>query len=236
MRNEEVLMPIINKFYNKINNKEFVIDKTGCKIVELICENIALDPDPILNFNIKKTNEDYCKHELDWYNSQDLNVKEIARCAKLWNSVCDKQGNVNSNYGWCIYSDANYNQYINCRNELIQNKETRRAVMIYNRPSMWKDFNNDGMNDFICTFDTQCFIRDNKLCYIVNMRSCDFIFGFFNDFFWHCNVYNKLYQELIQFGYKDLQIGKIIWIANSLHVYERHFEMIKKIVEASENG
>lgn len=177
MTNEEVLIPIINKFYDKIIKEDFVTDKTGCKIVELICEKIELNPfQPILDFSVRKTNVEYCKKELEWYLSQDLSVKKIGKNAKMWFQVCSRKKKVNSNYGWCVFSKKNYNQYDNCLRELINNKDTRRAAIIYNRPSMWRDYKQHGMNDFICTFYSQFFIRDNKLICIHSMRSNDFFF------------------------------------------------------------
>jgi len=70
--------------------------------------------------------------------------------------------------------------------------------MIYQRPSMQYDFNKNGMNDFICTNYVQLFIRNDALIYIVDMRSNDAIYGFFNDFAWHCYIYKKVYTELYQ--------------------------------------
>jgi len=104
--------------------------------------------------------------------------------------------------------------------------------MIYTRPSMQYDYSKDGMSDFICTFATQQFIRDNKLYYIVMMRSQDAIYGFFNDFYWHGIVYERLFNKLKE-HYTDLEIGTIIWIANSFHVYERHFDMLRKIIRTT---
>jgi len=199
MNNEIILKKIINKFYKKIKNKDFIIDKSNVKCVEILTEKILLNPNqPIINFNIKKTNEEYCKKELNWYLSKSLSIKKYVDDIKIWNEVCTKDKNklINSNYGWCIFSQDNYNQYKNCLKELLININSRRAMMIYTRPSMWKDYNKNGMSDFICTNCIQCFIRNNKLIYVIEQRSCDFIFGFFNDFYWHCYVYNKLLIEL----------------------------------------
>ena len=69
--------------------------------------------------------------------------------------------------------------------------------MIYNRPSIHYDSIKDGMNDFICTMYNSFYIRNNKLYSIYNMRSNDIIYGFFNDFYWSCYVYMKLYNYLL---------------------------------------
>jgi thymidylate synthase len=234
MKNEERLFPIIEKFYNKIKNKDFVIDKTGVNCVELICENIYLNPmqDELNFYNIRKTPKKYVDDELKWYLSQSLSIIGYVDNIKIWNEICtkDDKKEVNSNYGWCVFSKDNYEQYKNCLNELKLNKESRRAAMIYNRPSIWEEFKRNGMSDYICTFVTQQFIRENKLIYVVNMRSNDFIKGFFSDFSWHCYVYNKLFKDLKEI-YNYLEVGHIIWIANSLHLYQNDFEKIVKIYE-----
>lgn len=229
MKNEEVIYPIIKTFYDKINNNDFVIDKSGVKMIEIICPVIHLDPKQnILDFVAKKTNEEYCKKELTWYLSQDLSIIGHVDDVKIWNNVCSKDDKklINSNYGWCIFSKENGFQYENCKNELINNHYSRRAVMIYTRPSMWNDYNKNGMSDFICTDGVQCFIRENKLIYIIKQRSADLIFGLFNDFYWHCFVCNKLSTEL------NISDCEIIYIPFSLHVYENHFSLLIKMYEA----
>lgn len=230
--NEYHLLKIFKKLNNKIINNDFVIDKSGVKLVELISIKINnLNPlQPILNFNIKKTNEEYCKKELNWYLSENLNIKGYVDDIKIWQNVADKNGNINSNYGWCCFSNDNYNQYKNCLNTLIRQKESRQAIMIYNRPSIHYDWNKNGASDFICCLQNQFLIRNNKLISIVQFRSQDAIFGFFNDFYFKCYIYNKLYNDL-KCIYPKLKIGNIIWIVNSFHIYERHFDLLKKIVE-----
>ena len=227
MTNEEVIMQYVKHFYDLIRMREFVEDKNGGKIVEIICPNILLDPRfEVIDLGVKKTNVAYCTKELLWYLSQDRCINGYFDDIKIWNNVCDKDKYVNSNYGWCIFSKENNIQYDNCIKELKNNSSSRRAVMVYNRPSMWDDYNKNGMNDFICTDGVQCFIRDKKLVYIVKQRSCDFVYGFFNDFFWHCYVYNRMLNDL-----KNVEVGNILYIPFSFHVYQRHFDLIKKIIE-----
>lgn len=233
MNNEDRIFPIIRQFYNKIIDNDLEKDKSGVLIVEIILCNLKLIPSqPILNFrNVKKTNTSYCLKELDWYISQSLSIINYVDDIQIWNMICtkDSKKEVNSNYGWCIFSENNFNQYNFVLNELKFNKFSRRACMIYNRPSITEDYKRNGMQDYICTNYVQCFIRNNKLIYNVHQRSCDFIYGFFNDFYWHCFVYNKLIEDLSSENYKNLEIGDINYICDSLHVYEKHFSLIKNI-------
>jgi len=232
--NEACLYPILSDLADKARHGKTIKDKTGVEVVELINPKIILDPaQPYLDFGVRKTPEKYVKAELDWYDSQDLRVKEIGKTAKIWNDIASDCGLINSNYGWCIYSDENYNQYDASLECLTQYKESRRACMLYTRPSMQVDYCKDGMSDFICTNSTQQLIRNNKLIYVVNMRSNDAIFGLFNDFAWHAEVYKRYYNDLLK-TYPDLEWGHIDWQANSFHVYDRHFKLLHSIVESNQ--
>lgn len=232
MTNEQVLYPIFKKLYDKIENKDFVIDKQGVKTVEIIAINIELNPtQKILDFKVRKTNEEYAKRELQWYDSQSLYVKDIpGKVPKIWQDVAGEDGKINSNYGYLIYSKENYSQYLRCIDALINDKNTRQAIMLYNRPSIHLEWNENGKHDFVCCIANHFFIRNNKLISVVLFRSQDIIFGFMNDFYFKCVVYERLFRNL-KLYYDNLEIGEMIWISDSLHCYERHFNLIKQIVE-----
>ena len=139
----------------------------------------------------------------------------------IWKQVADDKGYINSNYGWCIWSRENHFQYENVYNELKNNPESRRATMIYTRPNMWKDYNHDGRSDFMCTNTVQYMIRYNELDAVVQMRSNDVVYGYKNDYAWQSYVLDKLCLDL------GVQRGSIHWNVGSLHVYERHFDLVK---------
>ena len=149
---------------------------------------------------------------------------------QIWINVSDKDGFINSNYGWCIFSEENKNQFDNVVKTLKADKLSRQAVMIYTRPNMHNDSIKDGRKDFMCTNNVTCLIRDNKLFYHVYMRSNDAIFGYKNDKYWHDYVYDKLYNEL-KITYPELLQTNIIWSVTSLHIYDRHFHLIPELSE-----
>lgn len=217
---------------DKYNRGEFRILNQNLenpiKTVEIQHAHFIADKDWI----IREPNYDYAKRELEWYNSQSLNVKDIpGKTPAIWEHCSDKNGFINSNYGWVIYSPQNFLQYQNCIETLKKDPHSRQACMIYNRPSMQYECRFNGMSDFMCTFSTQVFIntRDNKtyLDYIVNMRSNDAVFGFDNDVLWHRDVQKNMCRELSEHFCYEVLSGDIIWNAGSLHVYERHFKFLK---------
>jgi thymidylate synthase len=171
-------------------------------------------------------NEDWNKRELEWYLSKSLSVNDIpAPVPQIWQSVASTTGLINSNYGWCIYSTENGRQYVSAITALLNDKGSRQAVMIYNRPSMHTDSRVDGMRDFMCTNTTQLFIRNDKLYYSVYMRSNDAVFGYKGDRAWHEYVHTQALTEL-QSRYPTLTRGELLWNAASLHVYPRHFNLV----------
>jgi thymidylate synthase len=199
--------------------EDFVIDKTGVKTVEIINAAFFANAPSIFG----TVNEDYVQRELEWYKSMSLNVNDIpGGPPEIWKMVANPNGLINSNYGWCIYSQENGSQFENVVNELTKNPGSRRATMIYNRPSMHADYNKGGMSDFMCTNAVQYLIRNNKVNALVYMRSNDAVFGYKNDYAWQKHVLEEVVSEL---GPK-YQIGDIYWNVASLHVYERHFKFI----------
>lgn len=233
MNNEkEILEKIFEPLYKNIIENNLVVDKTGVKISEVLCKNLYLDPkQKLLDFGVKKTNEKYCQKELKWYDSQDLNVDPQMSDITIWKQVADKkEGKIISNYGYRIYSKECYEQYNHALQELKNHPQTRRSIIIYTEPNMWNLAFENGRSDFICTNFSQHFIRNNKLIYVISQRSMDMIFGFFNDFYWHCIVYERMFNDLKK-EFKNLEYGSIIYQPVSAHIYERHFNLLKEIIE-----
>lgn len=219
---------IRNEFKELYKNGIFREGKYG-KTVEIQNAHFLADKDWI----IREPNYDYAKREIEWYMSQSLYVKDIpGKIPKIWEQCADKNGKINSNYGWCLFSHENSRQFYNCVDRLLYDKHTREACMIYNRPSMQYDCTDNGMHDFMCTYATQVFLNEVRsdthtyqLDYIVFMRSNDSVYGFCNDCIFHRYVQSMMIDELRRYDL-DVIKGDIIWNAASLHVYERHFKFL----------
>lgn len=237
---DELLWPL----YSKVQNDDVV--KTGANAsqvegqssyAELLAKTIQLDPySPYVYIDkMFQTPKKYVKSELDWYKSMDLSIigHEGIESNPTWQSCCtkDDKKEINSNYGWCVFSEENGSQYDECLNVLRKDKTTRNAIIVYNRPSIYKDYKRDGMHDMICTMYSHFFIRDNKLFMVHNMRSNDVRYGFIcSDLSWNCFVYQNMYEDLKE-TYPDLEVGTIIWTSDSMHIYDRHYDDLKKLFE-----
>jgi thymidylate synthase len=178
--------------------------------------------------------KNYIKKEWDWYLSEDLSIKNHPGIGTnpTWISCAtkDDKQEVNSNYGWCVYSKDNGYQLENCLHVLLKDKTSRNALLMYTRPSIHEDMYRNGMHDMICTVFSQFFIRNNKLEMIHVMRSNDFKFGFLSDFAWSCLVYQDLFNNLSEI-YTDLRPGKIRWTSTSMHLYSRHYDILKNLAK-----
>jgi thymidylate synthase len=216
---------IQTEFVNRLECNDFVTDKGGAKVIEILNASFVADEECIFG----NVNEDYVKRELEWYRSMSLNVNDIPGGAPaIWKQVADKNGMINSNYGWCIYSEENGYQFTKVVEELVASPLSRRATMIYIRPTMHEDYKSNGMSDFMCTYSTQYYIREGKLHASVFMRSNDAVYGYKNDYAWQRYVQKEVLQAVNGRCGTVYGLGDLYWNAGSLHVYERHFDLVKQ--------
>ena len=209
-------------FVKELYSERFTEDKTGAKTIEMIGASFIANEPAIFG----TPSEEYVNKEIDWYFSMSTNINDIygeEREAPLaWKMTANKYGDINSNYGHLIYSKKYYSQFEKVLNELRKNPDSRRASMVYQRPSIWLEYNENGKNDFICTNAVTYYIRNNLLHAVVQMRSNDVVFGYKNDYAWQKQVLNLLAYELGT----HINVGTITWQVQNLHVYERHFHLV----------
>lgn len=216
-----------NLFSTRWIKEDFVVLPGEVKTVELAPVTFRADEDFILG----EVNDDYVRREIEWYESQSLNVNDIpGGPPKIWRDVATKDGLINSNYGWAIYSEENGSQYESVLAELKRDPSSRRGVMIYTRPSMHVDAFSDGKRDFMCTNTVQYLVRYGKLIAHVSMRSNDAVYGYRNDKAWADHVHVKLAADL------GLPVGAMYWTAGSLHFYERHFYLLDHFCKTGETS
>jgi len=223
------ILDIRQYFVDELNSESYTIDKTGARTIELIGASFKADAPSIFG----TPSEIYIAKELDWYESQSTNIFDINKgsgedAPAAWKYAANTHGEINSNYGHLIYANKYHDQYQNVLAELDKNPDGRRASMIYNRPSIWVEFDENGKSDFICTNAVTYYIRDNLLHCVVQMRSNDVVFGYKNDYAWQRCVQNLLVEDLNNGPRTNDRViaGTVIWQVQNLHVYERHFNLV----------
>lgn len=163
----------------------------------------------ILKSKIRNLPMRYAIGEMLWYMSGNNELKEIQKYTNGWDRMSDDGKTVNSNYGWCIKEKFGFDQWEWCKEELIKNPNSRRAIIHI------KDADNRESKDINCTVCLQFFIRNDKLYLTTYMRSNDIWMGFPYDVFQFTNMQILMSMEL------GIELGTYTHIAGSLHLYER---------------
>ncbi len=231
----QTINSIRRHFIHELEYKNFIEDRLGSKTIEIIGASFLAN-EPVI---FGKPNQNYIDREIDWYMRMSTNIHDIYEDErpppKAWEYAADPHGNINSNYGKLIFDDKFHHQYNMVLKELEANPDTRRACMVYNRPSIWTEYNEGGKDDFICTNAVTYYLRKDKLAKhmtsndkvkdlidcVVQMRSNDVIFGYRNDWAWQQYVLQCLCDEL-----GNVSPGQMIWQVQNLHVYEKHFDLV----------
>ena len=181
------------------------------------------DPTQIfIDIPARKFSEDYAITEWLWYLSSDPRVSNIGKLATIWRQISDKNGQVESNYGFYLKPQWEW-----VKQEILGDVDTRRATIVINQPY----HKNKNPKDYPCTQYIQFFVRENKLNMGVNMRSNDLVFGLCNDVFTFALFQQLMLIELRDAGL-DIELGSYYHHAGSLHVYERHYDMVSEIINS----
>ena len=160
---------------------------------------------------------DYAEAEWQWYLSGDNNISKLGelygKVPEIWKRMADKEGFVNSNYGWQWKRSNQLDEVIDL---LKTNPRTRQAaISIYDRK---EGYMYD--NDTPCTYAIQFTILNDKLNMCVTMRSNDLWYGFCNDQY----CFSKL--QLLVADKLGLLVGEYYHFAHNLHLYDNIIEKL----------
>ena len=162
---------------------------------------------------------EYAEAEWQWYLSGDNNISKLGelygKVPEIWKRMADKEGFVNSNYGWQWERGDQLDYVIDLLNN---NPRTRQAaISIYDA----KEINyGHYTHDTPCTYAVQFTIQAQHLDMCVVMRSNDLWYGFCNDQY----CFSKL-QELVAVE-TGLLIGSYYHFAHNLHLYDNIIEKL----------
>jgi thymidylate synthase len=152
----------------------------------------------------------YAEAEWRWYISGDPNIKALGniygKIPPIWERMADKDGNVNSNYGWQAQRGDQLNKVVQM---LEKNPETRQAtISIYDGKEIDKY-----ATDTPCTYAVQFTILNGKLNMCVTMRSNDLWYGFCNDQYCFSELQRYVAMRI------DKEVGEYYHFAHNLHLY-----------------
>lgn len=156
------------------------------------------------------------RNDVEWLESYLPRAKEWSDDGITWRGGYGPRLRNYCGADWCV------DQVLECMDLLNKDPTSRRAVMSLFDPS----------RDFADTFDVPCnnlinwLIRDGRLNMSITQRSSDIYYGFsgINTFEW-----SVLHQMMAH--WTNTQMGSLTYFINSLHLYERHWEVGKLIAE-----
>ena len=193
---------------------------------------VVEDPTQCLYDNsVRGSQQKYIAAEFLWYYAGRNDVAFISKWAKFWESIQNPDGTANSAYGNLIFNEKNEHgltQYQWAIQSLLNDSNTRQAVIHFNKPKHQYSTN----KDFVCTMYANLHIRQNKLYMSVFMRSNDAIWGTPTDVAFFCSLQMQIHAHLQQI-YPDLELGTYTHVANSYHIYDRHYDLANRMLDSS---
>ena len=172
-----------------------------------------------------------------WYLTGNNSTAWISNYSSFWKNISDDGVTANSAYGSRIFKphdrvcknlSQNWTQWDYVIDELCRDHDSRRAVIHIRSPQ-------DSIlasKDVPCTLSLQFFLRDDLVHMVVSMRSSDLIFGIAYDVPAFTLFQEMLANDLSARLSRKIGLGEYTHMSNSLHIYDRHFEMCDRILSS----
>jgi len=224
-------MSVFYHILSRLKHQGSTVTSRGLETKELVGFSYQLPPRVrFMCFEHRKLRMDYVKQEFLWYFNADRYDVSIKKIATMWDGLVNFDGSINSNYGYYIFAknpETGISNFERVVETLSTDPQSRRAtITILDNGHL-----DSSTNDYPCTSYLNFLIRDNELIMLVRMRSQDAIYGMGNDAPFFSFVQELLHSCLIQDPHlKGLKIGTYYHTADSFHVYERHYNMLDKIL------
>jgi thymidylate synthase len=183
----------------------------------------------------------YLRAEFVWYMSGNIKPDFISLYGSMWKNLTNKfnendslNGMINSNYGTHVFylsptlghdnNEKITNQFDWVLNELIHDRDSRKAIIQY----VWPPIYMTGVRDFTCTQNQHFFIRNDRLINLINIRSSDAIKGLTFDIPWWDFVGQALAQQL-NITYENMVVN-----IGSSHYYDSDNTLVENIINNSD--
>jgi len=214
--------------YDILYNYEYETAPRGKKIREIsnMCMIIGDPSYELFKNGVRNIPLHYLAGELIWYFSGRNDVEFIKNYSKFWEHIKNPDGKtVNSAYGNLLFVEQP-NQWYWAKNSLIKDKDTRQAILHFNKPQ--HQF--EGNKDFVCTMYGKFDIRNDYLNFYIAMRSSDAIRGITFDIPFFILLQKAMLLELKE-TYPELKLGTFTFFTNSAHIYEEHFTLVEQMLD-----
>lgn len=176
---------------------------------------------PILT--LRYTNLTACINELFWiWQKKSNKISDLK--SKIWNSWANAHGTIGKAYGYQLaqkhkYKEGYFDQVDRVLYDLKHNTYSRRIITnIYNHQDL------HDMQLYPCAYSVTFNVSGNKLNAILNQRSQDMLVA--NN--WNVCQYAVLIHILAQIN--NLIPGELVHVIADAHIYDRHVDIVEKII------
>lgn len=216
-------MSTFKSMYKRLQSEGKLISPRGQKTLEIENALTIFGPyERFSSFPSRKLSLNYIKDEIIWYLRGNLYDLSICDKAKIWQE-CITDNKINSNYGHAIFRLRQIDYVVKC---LKNDPDSRRAILvILDKSHLYLE-----NKDVPCTVSLSFRVRSNKLCCTVHMRSSDAVFGYGNDIPFFSFIQECVLRYLNESMNELYAMGTLTVFSESLHIYERHFELLEKLV------
>lgn len=177
---------------------------------------------PILT--IRKTAFKNCLDEILWiWQKKSNNVHDLH--SHIWDSWADETGSIGKAYGYqlgrkSIYPEGEFDQVDRVLFDLKNNPQSRRIMTnIYNFDDLHE------MHLYPCAYSMTFNVSGDTLNGILNQRSNDMLTA--NN--WNVLQYSLLLMMFAQVS--GLKAGTLIHVISDAHLYDRHIDLVKEVME-----
>jgi thymidylate synthase len=170
--------------------------------------------------------------ELLWMWQKKSNVvNELGKSASIWRAWEDEAGTIGKTYGYQLGKKAKYSygelDQVDNLIYLLKNKPMDRRMIT----TMWCPEDLHEMNLPPCVYETLWDVKDGKLNCLIIQRSGDLLAAAASGG-WDTMQYAILTYMLAQVcGY---EVGELVHIVNNLHIYDRHIDAVKEVMNNPE--
>jgi len=198
-------------------------DRTGTGTRSIFGHQLRFDLQE--GFPLMTTKKVYWKgvaYELLWFLKGDTNIKYLNdNDVHIWDEWADENGDLGNVYGhqWRNWEgrEGTIDQISQVIEEIRENPYSRRLIV-----NAWNVGDLDKMALPPCHLLFQFYVADGKLSCQLYQRSCDTFLGVpFN-----IASYSLLTHMIAHVV--GLEVGEFVWTGGDVHIYQNHFDQIKK--------
>ena len=173
---------------------------------------------------LRRTYWKSCIDELLWiWQKKSNHVQDLG--SHIWDSWADESGSIGKAYGYQLaqkhsYPEGEFDQVDRVLYQLKHDPTSRRILT-----SMYNFSDLSEMHLYPCAYSMTFNVSGNKLNAILNQRSQDMLTA--NN--WNVVQYAVLMYMFAQVS--DLEVGELVHVIADCHIYDRHIESVKRMIE-----